>query len=168
MMLQNFSRQFYWLLFIAVFALTLLWIINHPSDHQSNKLHDNMMAMSTVAFQEAIVFTHMKYHASANRTGAILDLVQLDNHKIDFNQHGFPVGTDHTESSVILPITTRNCRQLWTTLLQPLSPMLQPDHYASLKVKAVNGKCVFTSIKSPSSKITYSPVSGRVLMHTQN
>ncbi|PWK52932.1 hypothetical protein [Pleionea mediterranea] len=168
MMLQYFSRQFYWLLFIAVFALTLLWIINHPSDRQSIRLHNNMMAMTTMAFQEAIVFTHMKYHASANRTGAILDLVQLDHHNIDFNQHGFPVGTDHTESSVILPITTRNCRQLWIALLQPMSPMLQPDPYASLKAEAINGKCVFTSLNSPSTKITYSPVSGRVAMNTRN
>lgn len=165
---QRFSRQFFWLLFVAVFGLTLIWIVNHPSERQSNRLHDNMMAMTTMAFQEAIVFTHMKYHASAGRTGAILDLVQLDNHYIDFNQHGFPVGTDHTKSSVILPITTQNCRQLWVALLQPLSPLLQPDLHASLKVKAVNGECVFTSISDPAKKIIYSPENGRVSMNTRN
>lgn len=164
----SFSRQFGWTLFLLTFASILFWLLANPNEREAARVHRNMMAMTTAAFQEAVIFAHMKYHTSTSGSGEYVDLFELNGAGIDFNRFGFPVGINQTSKSVILPITRQECRNLWDTLLAPMRPMLSPDQYASLTVSAINGKCVFTSMSFYEQSIEYNPETGRVSLNVVN
>ena len=132
-----------------------------PNYEQSGRLYQNMMSMSTAAFQEAIIFAHLQYHINPKK-GAGIDLVDIGGEGIDYNQLGYPVGIDRDQRTLLLPISVGDCRSLWQTLLAPMSPYLTPDDFASLEVKALRGKCVFTSVLYTEQRIIYDPNTGKV------
>ncbi len=162
------SRTFSWFVLATIFLSILIGIVFYPDYRQAEKIQRNMMAMTTAAFQEAIIFAHMKYHTQSVGRGAHLDLVTIDGKGLDFNANGYPIGVDHSESSLTLPITVQNCRQLWQTLLVALRPALAPSAGAVLNTSALNGKCVFTSIKHFEQSIVYDPNTGRVSLVVYN
>ncbi len=164
----SFSRQFGWTLILLFFASILFWLMANPDEREAARIHRNMMAMTTAAFQEAVVFAHMKYHTSTSGEGEIIDLFELNGKGIDINRYGFPVGINQTLASVNLPITQQECRNLWDTLLAPMRPMLSPDEFASLTVRSFNGKCVFTSMSFIEQSIEYDPETGRVRLYVVN
>jgi hypothetical protein len=135
-----------------------------PDQRQAARIQRNMIAMTAAALQEAVIFSHLKYHLKSVGGDAYLDLFELNGEGVDFNSSGFPVGVSHTTDSLQLPVTQKHCRELWQTLLAPMQPMLAPDHYASFNVRASNGKCVFTSIGFVEFGIVYDPKLGRVQM----
>jgi hypothetical protein len=156
------SRQLGWAIVVVLFTAVLIGLLMFPDQRQAARIQRKMMAMTAAALQEAVVFSHMKYHTRSDNQTSYLDLFELNGQGVDFNSSGFPVGVSHTSDSVKLPITQRDCRELWETLLAPMRPMLAPDHYASFTVRASNGKCVFTSIGFVEYGIVYDPELGRV------
>lgn len=162
LIIGSMSRSFAWFLILSFFGFLMVYIIWYPDYREAERVQRKMMAMTTAALQESIIFTHMKYHMSSAAGSAKLDLLLLDGQGLDFNEKGYPVGFEHSESSLQLPLTVRDCRQLWDALLLTMRPMLDPAEDALFKVLAINGKCVFTSKKFFEQSIVYDPDTGRV------
>ncbi len=162
-MTKRFSRQTGWFITLLLLIGYLLWTFNQPDPQVASKMHRNMMAMTTGALQEAVIFAHMKYHALGKaNSGEQLDLLEISGEMLDFNAEGFPVGINHNSDSIKLPIRSTDCRQLWQLLLAPMRPYVQPEEHSSIRVEAFNGECVFTSTQYSNYKIKYSPKKGKV------
>ncbi|WP_144392399.1 hypothetical protein [Pleionea sediminis] len=156
------SRLITWSLVIGFFISSLLWSVLSPNERESRKADQQILTVTTSALQQAVIFSHMKFHAvSANKLNYI-DLVKINDFGLDFNKQGFPIGTSHSENSITLPVTTNNCREIWNALLVVMQPMLEPEAQAKIRVKSLSGVCHFRSIKFPEHSILYNPKSGKV------
>ncbi|NVJ62356.1 MAG: hypothetical protein HWE27_18355 [Gammaproteobacteria bacterium] len=157
-----FSRHLGWALLLIIFCFIFFVIWSYPNQKARKTQYAKMLGVSSNALQQGIIYSHLKYHSLSDGTGAKLDLLKMGNSLVDFNQFGFPIGNSHTEDSLKLGITTAHCRELWDDLLQPMRPMITPEPRASLSVKAIQGKCVFTSLDYGNMAIEYKPASGSV------
>ncbi len=158
------ARIYGWLFFIGFFIAVLWWLLTTPDEKNTRWIYQNLMASNTAALQEAVIMAHMKYHTNSTGQGIALDLFELSGEYIDYNEHGFPIGINHTLESARLPVTTADCRDIWNSLLNVMRPLLSPNENAALNVTTLNSKCVFTSIKHPELSTVYDPKRGMVSM----
>ncbi len=160
-MLKYFSRTTGWIVSIVIALFLARYLLLSSMEDEEGHLYQSMMFMSTAAFQEAVNFSHMRYHAS-NKKGYQIDLIELNGKLMDFNEEGFPTGFEQSETSIRLPISTNECRQLWISLLGSFRPLIEPEENAHLVVKAFKGQCIFALKYRQSHRIVYNPKTGRV------
>lgn len=151
-----------WGLLLAIFAACYWGVIVLPDANEQRQSHLKMLAATTEALQKTVIYSHFKYFTATSGKGVKLNGLELDGKGLDYNEYGFPVGTEHTPDSLSLPVTAQHCRDLWNALLVTMQPMLVPAPSGVLEVKAYVGSCIFRSIQYPNMAIVYNTQRGSV------
>jgi len=166
-MLNRRSSLIGWLLVFILFSIIVVAIRQFPDVEESRKRHLNMLSMTTSAFQQTVIYSHLKYH-SAKHKGAALNVLDLGAGELDFNRFGFPIGVNHDAITLGLDVTPVDCESIWYSMVGAMSPMLAPNSSGIFTTIAVSGNCVFRSIQYPDMAIVYNPARGSVQLNVED
>ena len=152
-----------WSLILVAFSAGIVFSVFKGDEDEPKAIYKDMVAMSTRAFQEGVIFAHLKYHSTGSRQKQ-LDVFSLDGQGLDFNTQGYPVGFEHTQESIRRAVTKRDCRQVWQYLQGPFRPTITPESDASFRALTKDGLCIYQSLVIESHQIVYNPRKGNVYL----
>ncbi len=133
--------------------------------------------LNFVAFKNGIQLANYKFVAG-KQANSLLNRWVINETGLDYNELGFPIGTDLQEahfpvsinqspqiiSKPKLPEKTENCIQIWNFVLSKLRPEISDsprstNYWATLNH---NKTCIFRSAKVPENEIHYQANKGTV------
>ncbi len=147
---------------IVIFAgiFVYFWLFKTPSAKQV--FHEQAFVMVKQALENSIKMANAKYLARSNKQ-QYLDVWQINDIGLDYNQQGYPTGTHLDIASITNNITLQGCIEVWDFLLGKLHPLSltpnQNQYWASLDLM---GQCHYLTLKVPDKEIIYSSISGKV------
>lgn len=169
-----------YLFLMALFSLGASYLVTFRKPSLQDSFHLQAFKLNYAAFNNGIRFAKVRFIAREQKQSNIdvWSVSQVNTLSgLDYNQYGFPIGTDITSTNQQLPETDEQCRQVWQFVLGPLQPkiFLSTDDYEQIHQDAgywakitPDNICLYHSSQVNQFVIRYNARSGEVLlMETQ-
>ncbi len=146
---------------LIVLGVFYLIFIRQPSLTQS--LNRQAFFLNFSALKNGIYLANIRFITN-HQLDSPLDRWISNNIGLDFNQKGFPIGTDVTNNQQQTPLSSNDCLTIWKFVLGPLQPKIflthQQDSYHARLSK--NNICIYISNQLDDAEIHYNALTGKV------
>jgi len=162
----NIKSGFLYLFLLATISVGVLYLILFDKKTTFNNLQKKTLLITASAFKNGIKFANIKFNLNQNNNN--LNLWNTNNVGLDFNYHGFPIGTNILNNEQLVPASSEQCRQIWQFVLGPLQPALELSFNNSgywVKLNT-NGSCSYR-YSQYRPHINYQPLTGKISLLEQ-
>lgn len=165
------SGFLYLILLIAiVMAVLYFLLVQRPGVRDNMDRH--AFRLNFAAFSNGIKFANLRYttnSASVMGKGGIDQWLDGDI-GLDYNNAGFPIGTDILVAGLQLPRSSKDCLQLWQFVLGPLQPKITLSQKSGKYWTRLidDSVCIYQSSQIDGLFILYDANKGKVSLNGLN
>lgn len=154
---------YFGLLFLIVVSVIYFLLFSNPS--VQNNFYERAFKLNYSAFKNGIQFANYRFITDKKKDSTIDKWINQDI-GLDYNEYGFPIGTEISDITQESPVTADDCRHIWQFVLGPLRPDISftvknKGYWVQLTTDKV---CVFRSGNVANFEIHYRAIEGNVLL----
>jgi len=154
----------YWyILLLGAFAAAVFYWFTAGDPSRKDDLNTQAFYLTGKAFENAVYFAHVKFMSNHTQVSS-LDRWIVDGVGLDYNEFGYPTGTNVDDSYYDRPQTVENCQQIWLFILGPLQPKLYLQASGEGYWTRLNDEniCVYQPFYNKNLQIRYDSALGSV------
>ena len=159
----NLKSGFLYLLLIVVASCAVLYLLLPNHSKTINHLQKKSLVINSSALKNGIKFANMKFKLKKNNSQR-LNLWISNGVGLDFNDNGFPIGSNISNLNQQLPKSSKQCRQIWKFVLGPLQPKLELKFNNGYWTKLEKNNTCSYRYSSHKPYIVYHSLSGTVTL----
>jgi len=156
----------YWyVLLMVTFASTAFYWFTSGNPSRKDQFYAQAFYLNSKAFENGIYFARVKFMSDHSQTDS-LDRWIKNSRGLDYNQAGFPTGTDVEDSYFDKPQRVENCQQIWRFVLGPLQPkiFLTPSDKGYWVELNDQNNCIFRPFHYKTLEMGYNAATGEVVI----
>jgi hypothetical protein len=120
---NNSNRYVNYLIVIFSVGLSFFLLFKLSDRTPSDNLYRQAFYLNAAAFKNGIHLANIKFFAN-NPNNDTIDRWQLPDVGLDYNNRGYPIGTQLSELDEKRITDIEQCRQIWQFVLGPLQPKI--------------------------------------------
>jgi len=157
------SQIYFAFILLVIVGVIYLLLIKKPS--AADNIVRQAFQLNSSAFENGIYFANIRF-LTKNPDRNQLDQWLIGKVGLDYNQKGFPIGTDIEDFDQQTPKTSENCRQIWQFILGPLQPKLHLSKKNSGYWTYLNEQnvCIYQRDRLNKMILSYHSETGRVYL----
>ncbi len=154
----------WYLLLLAGFGLTVFYWFFTGDPSRKDELLRQAFYLNAKAFENGIYFSRVKFMSNHNRISSI-DAWLNQGVGLDYNEAGYPIGTDIDDPYYDKPQNVENCRQVWRFVLGPLQPLLflEPSDKGYWVELTEENDCIYRPYRYKNLQILYNSANGSII-----
>ncbi|MBV1909443.1 MAG: hypothetical protein KUG78_08975 [Kangiellaceae bacterium] len=157
------GNLYLFLLIFVVIGLFYLFFIKRPT--ATIDFQRQAFRLNSSAFENGIRLANMRFKSSSIEQNLVDRWFDKDV-GLDYNENGFPIGTDIVIGESDKGMSAENCQQVWRFVLGPLQPKMlvaRSENEYWVEVDA-NNNCVFHPFKIQQMQLSYHSTTGKVVL----
>jgi len=142
------------------FLFLYLWYFKDPTIKRS--FNERAFIMSAQALENSVRLANIKFLSKGDNR--VLQDIWIENGTgLDFNDSGFPIGTNSLNFNENLPITLSSCKEIWDFFMGALQPIANAPNEENFWAEVDQfGRCNYLSYQLVEKKIVYDTTIGKV------
>ena len=165
------SLSLYFVLLVMI-VLGAIYFLHFKQPNVIDSLNTQAFRLNYSAFENGIKLANYQFiirnAQQVKNNGNMFDIWTEGDIGLDYNNAGFPIGTDILRSNQQAPASSNDCLRLWQFVMGPLQPkiLLKPDSGGYWTQLSFDNSCIFYSSDVPGLEVHYFSDTGKVsLIH---
>ncbi|MDQ7049355.1 MAG: hypothetical protein Q9M92_07330 [Enterobacterales bacterium] len=157
------KTAYWYIVLLGIFIASVFYWFSFGNPSRKDELYTQAFYLNSKAFENAIYFARVKFMSDHTQISS-LDRWTINGIGLDYNNAGYPTGTDVDDSYYDRPQTVENCQQIWRFILGPLQPklLLQPTENNYWVELNDNNICIYRPFHYKNLEIRYDSALGKV------
>jgi len=120
---SGIKSAYWYIVLLGGFTASVFYWFTSGDPSRKDDLYAQAFYLNGKAFENAIYFARVKFMSGHTQTSS-LDRWTVNEVGLDYNNAGYPTGTDVEDPYYDRPQNVENCQQIWRFVLGPLQPRL--------------------------------------------